>query len=180
MHVLKYIFPRQFGLHNVFGSVVNSSETAQRFKDYTYREQEISQAMHEESSRGDRTTGPPKRLRGDVLGLITKLRRKHRKCPYVELLNHYCSAETTGRPDTTVVASGRSSVSFATPTANVSGFARAVTARVIPNELWGSGEGGNENKRSIMRNIDRFICSRRYESLSLHAVLQGIKVNISS
>ena len=35
VHVMKYIFPRQFGLHNVFTSPVDLRETVQPFKDYT-------------------------------------------------------------------------------------------------------------------------------------------------
>ncbi|KAF3209846.1 hypothetical protein TWF106_010865 [Orbilia oligospora] len=41
VHVLKYIFPRAFGLHNVFTSTVDKQDTAQIFKDYTLREDEI-------------------------------------------------------------------------------------------------------------------------------------------
>jgi len=44
IHVMKHIFPRQFGLHNVFTSNVDSREMARAFKDYTLREQEISYA----------------------------------------------------------------------------------------------------------------------------------------
>ncbi|CAD0096672.1 unnamed protein product [Aureobasidium mustum] len=40
-HLLKYIFPRQFGLHNVFTYAIDMKNSAQPFKDYTLREQEI-------------------------------------------------------------------------------------------------------------------------------------------
>lgn len=45
LHVLKYIFPRQFGLHNVFTSVVDRYETSLPFKDYFTREEEIARDM---------------------------------------------------------------------------------------------------------------------------------------
>ncbi|KAF2259198.1 hypothetical protein CC78DRAFT_525270, partial [Lojkania enalia] len=46
IHIMRYIFPRQFGLHNVFISQVDSRETSMQFKDYTLREREIQQTMH--------------------------------------------------------------------------------------------------------------------------------------
>lgn len=41
VHVLKYVFPRAFGLHNVFTSNVDRKYTIQSFQDYTLREEEI-------------------------------------------------------------------------------------------------------------------------------------------
>ena len=171
---MKYIFPRQFGLHNVFSSAVSIAETAQRFKDYTIREREISNKRNEKDSK----TGLPKRLRGELPTLISKLRRRHNQCPYVELLHHYCP--TGGHQDNSMPVAQQSSISLATPAAHVSAFARVVISRVVPNRLWGSGGEGDENKQTIMRSIDRFIRFRRFESISLHAVLQGIKVGVSS
>lgn len=63
---------------------------------------------------------------------------------------------------------------FATPAADVSTFCQAVLSNVIPNEFWGSTE--DRNKELLMRNVDRFVTMRRFESLSLHEVVQGIKV----
>ncbi|TKA71880.1 hypothetical protein B0A55_06334 [Friedmanniomyces simplex] len=44
VQVTKYLFPRQFGLHNVFTSDVDPADTALQFKDYTLREKEIAAA----------------------------------------------------------------------------------------------------------------------------------------
>ena len=93
---MKYIFPRQFGLHNAFTSKVDSRETVQPFKDYTLREQEITQADRQKSlKRGGRSGLPmkpllPKRLRGATYDLVKALQRRHARCSYVELLKHYC------------------------------------------------------------------------------------------
>jgi hypothetical protein len=65
---------------------------------------------------------------------------------------------------------------FSTPPAKVSAFCRAVLCAIIPEEFWGTGEVGGWNKRVMMRNVDRFIRLRRFESLALHEVLQGLKV----
>ena len=86
---MAYIFPRQFGLHNVFTSVVDPRETAQPFKDYTMREEELQQREHNiPAARRDKK---PKRLRGRLPQLICKMQRFHSRCSYKELLEHYCS-----------------------------------------------------------------------------------------
>ena len=95
---MKYIFPRQFGLHNVFTSTVDSKETAQPFKDYTLREQEIYQAERRallklNSDRIDPKTVKqrlPQRLRGSAFDLVRKLQKLHFQCSYHELFKHYC------------------------------------------------------------------------------------------
>ena len=101
--LLKYIFPKQFGLHNPFTSSVDPRETVQPFKDYTLREHEISEAiMRTRAGQGagsslakDAHNYLPKRLRGDLLNLIQKLQRLHERCSYVELLKHYCPSDVS-------------------------------------------------------------------------------------
>lgn len=92
------MFPKQFGLHNVFTSTVDLRETAQPFKDYTLREQEISQVERRtllklNSDNIDSTNAKqhlPKRLRGCAFNLVRKLQRLHSQCSYHELFKHYC------------------------------------------------------------------------------------------
>ncbi|KAL8713551.1 MAG: hypothetical protein Q9220_002413 [cf. Caloplaca sp. 1 TL-2023] len=93
-HILKYIFPRQFGLHNVFTSYVDSRETIQPFKDYTLREQEITQQKTRHSNPDVTRMQPslPRRLRGTILKLTRKMQILHSRCAYYELLKHYCLA----------------------------------------------------------------------------------------
>lgn len=101
VHVLRHIFPRQYGLHNVFTSVVDRRETTMPFKDYTLREKEIHNAMCCEVPEAKRTPETvlrwkqrvPKRLRGTVVELVRRLRKLHHKCSYTELLRHYCPVE---------------------------------------------------------------------------------------
>lgn len=70
---------------------------------------------------------------------------------------------------------------FASTSGEVSAFARAVIGNVIPRDFWGKGDGGEANREVIMGNVDRFVKLRRYESFSLHEVMQGLKVtSISS
>lgn len=89
---MKYIFPRQFRLHNVFTSATNNRQTVQRFKDYTMREDEIAQSAGRSVAQKD-STKIPKRLRGNAVELVQKLQNRNKKCPYVELLRHYCPSE---------------------------------------------------------------------------------------
>lgn len=88
--IMKYIFPRQFGLHNVFTSKVDRRETVHPFKDYTLREDEIASTLKTSGSSTLIDTKIPKRLRGSAMALTEKLRKLHIRCPYNELLKHYC------------------------------------------------------------------------------------------
>ena len=63
-----------------------------------------------------------------------------------------------------------------TPTAKVSAYCRAVLHELIPHEFWGTGDVQRQNKAVLHRNVDRFIELRRFETLSVHDVSQGIKV----
>ncbi|KAI0841960.1 hypothetical protein F5Y06DRAFT_164723 [Hypoxylon sp. FL0890] len=89
LRVMMYIFPRQFGLHNVFTSKVNFKETSQRLKDYTLREEEIFQKfgrLNEPTTR----VQTPKRLRGTATELVRKLQILHQRCSYSRLLQYHC------------------------------------------------------------------------------------------
>lgn len=187
---MKYIFPRQFGLHNVFTSEVDTRETSQAFKDYTLREHEIMRAaLKHKPGRPVACPGQiadsklPKRLRGAAEQLVDRIRKRHVKCSYSALLRYYCSK--SGSQDSRERRAiqpaedeifPESTASLATPHAQVSSFCRAAFVHVFPGQLWGEGGLGRANRAVILRNIDRFIHLRRYESLALHDMLQGIKV----
>lgn len=99
--MINYIFPRQFGLQNVFTSTANGYGTT---PNVVFRESEIRRLIEKEQLRrpapnGDQVheinkeaahTKLPKRLRGQTLELVRRLRIRHSKCPYRQLLDHYC------------------------------------------------------------------------------------------
>lgn len=68
------------------------------FKDYTLREKEIHQSMckalNEKASDAEEVfkwkSRVPKRLRGAAIALVDRLRTLNHRCPYTELLRHYC------------------------------------------------------------------------------------------
>lgn len=178
-HIVEYLFPAQFGLHNVFTSSVDPKDTAQIFKDYTLREKEITRQQQARilkqrlAGKGAVVKSPslPKRLRGKALDLVQRLRKRHTTCAYAALLDHYCP-KTSGHGTTTT-----SSAQLATSAPQVSAFCRATTSRVFPKDFWGRGEIGSQNLRIIHRNIDLFVRLRRYESISLHDVLQDMNIS---
>ncbi|PYH72017.1 telomerase reverse transcriptase [Aspergillus vadensis CBS 113365] len=92
-HVLKYIFPKQFGLHNVFSSVSNGQDT---FKDYAYREDEIAKLEKARRAHSHSESIIPRRLQGKAVELVQQLQNRNKHCSYVHLLNYYCPAERIG------------------------------------------------------------------------------------
>lgn len=89
--VMMYIFPRQFGLHNVFTSQVNPWTTSQKFQDYTLREEEITTAFPTRpGDQGPQLPKLPKRLRGNAEHLVQRLQILHGRCSYVELMKYHC------------------------------------------------------------------------------------------
>ncbi|KAH9878518.1 hypothetical protein IAQ61_001790 [Plenodomus lingam] len=101
VHIMRYIFPRQFGLHNAFTSKVEARETTTPFKDYTLREKDIEKNMCQKL--GKKSKDPqevekwrlriPKRLSGAARDLTKKMRILHKRCSYMEMLRHYCPIE---------------------------------------------------------------------------------------
>jgi telomerase reverse transcriptase len=191
-HVLMYMFPRQFGLHNVFTSTTDKSKTTQLFHDYSSREEEIKEA-------GDwlKEKGIPKRLAG-VREMVEGMVKRHQRTSYGELMGYYCPVRGwDAKPE------GRDSdenedkfTAYASNHGEVTAFVKAVVKRVIPGAFFGSSrtittpddtdddsEAGKDkekdpdhNKKLILATIERFIKLRKYESLSLHDCSQGLRL----
>lgn len=66
------------------------------------------------------------------------------------------------------------------PDAMVSAFCCATLSNLVPRKFWGIGEQQKHNEHVFYRNVDRFVRLRRFESLSLHEVCQGMKVRLIS
>ena len=91
---MKYIFPKQFGLHNVFTHATDRRDTTHAFKDYTDRENEITGAMKGRDEKVYRRLG----LR--VLPLITKMQKMHQRCSYDAIIHYYCTSASENTYDT--------------------------------------------------------------------------------
>jgi len=61
---------------------------------------------------------------------------------------------------------------------NVSAFARAIICQVWPKELLGAGAHGEHNWSLLMRSVDAFVRSRRFESMSLDSIIADMKVRL--
>lgn len=172
----------------------------QPFHDYTLREKEISAATPDRFCKVQgkvRPTSLPKRLRGEAVELSRKLQRLHSRCSYTQLLSLYCPSAATKRteimrsnpvptgsqskrhddPSGEFEASNESSLTdLATPIPQVSAFCQAVIRHVFPQALLGQGKAGNHNWAVLQSNVDLFIKSRRFESISLEALMRDIKI----
>lgn len=171
---IKYMFPRQFGLHNAFTSEVDRwKDSNQPFKDYSFRDEEIDRADHQwRQSRhlhAEAERPLPKRLRNRVVSLVTHLRKRHLRCSYKTILDYYCPYPSH--------ADSEGSLDKALSPAKVSAFCKAVICKVFPDELWGTEVAGSYNKRILMRMVDKFVRLRRYETMTLHDVLQGFRIS---
>ena len=80
------------------------------------------------------------------------------------------------RPSLMVVPGAQSLIDFSTPASDVSAFCRAVLSRLIPDKFWGIGPQELRNKAIVLRKVDQFVRLRRFESMSLHVVFQGLEV----
>lgn len=172
VHVMKYVFPRQFGFHNAFTSTTDLRDTSQQFKDYTVREQEIARARTKRRYRPGQHSLPadkiPRRLRGDAFHLVKRIRKRHHKCSHKALLDHYCPRQANGTTKDT------NTFHHASPPAQVSAFCRAAIRNVFPLDAFGANGDKSGNLDAVMGCIDNFIRLRRYETISLHDAMQGI------
>ena len=71
---------------------------------------------------------------------------------------------------------GEGFTDFASSAVEVSAFCRAAVKNIFPHEFWGSKEKGIHNLRMVERKIDRFVKLRKFESITLHEVIQDFKV----
>ena len=94
-----------------------------------------------------------------------------------EMINGKSSITTTIFSKSENPVQKPSMMDHATPISKVFAFCRAVLSALIPHEFWGSGEEQSLNEAIFYRNVCRFIELRRFENLSLHEVLQGLKAS---
>lgn len=202
--ILMYIFPMQFGLHNVFTSEVDNRETVQPFKDYTLREEEIDSKYPDAKA-----IKIPKRLRGKARDLVKKFQILHSRCSYNSLLEYYCpnrknqdgsvedmkekcssnstsfesqssgksrASNTCSSSAPSIPARKSTLMDHASSGADVSAFCHAVLRNIVPHEFWGTGDVQVHNEGIFQKNVDNFIRLRRFEAFSLHEVTQGFKI----
>ncbi|BFZ57804.1 Telomerase reverse transcriptase [Savitreella phatthalungensis] len=150
--LLQYIFPREWGLHNVFTSQVDKTITHASFQEYSLRLD-----VNTESCR----RRYPKRLRNEkLLSAIDSLYRRHHSCPYHALLQDYCPTRTGTCGELQQLA---------VPSERVAAYISAVINRVVPQALL-----GEPCKAALKRHLHTFVCLGRFDPFSLHDALQGL------
>lgn len=182
-HLSKYIFPLQYKISNVFTS---RSSTKERYKQPDFTDRELEIKLHG-------TSKTPKRLK-DVLLLLDKMIWRHGKCHYKLIRDKLCPSKITMAHETSIDSSimlemvsekqsiqqdlqGGSPemkhkprfVDFTCDYSEVFRFAVVVTKLVIPKAFWGC----ERNFKIIAGYIMELITARRYETLTLHHVLQS-------
>ncbi|RYO84278.1 hypothetical protein DL766_006470 [Monosporascus sp. MC13-8B] len=118
------------------------------------------------------TVGAPGDRRRDVVTKGSVPRKAPRKTGghQANILEPWKSSNALSRgPD-------RPLTDLATPPAKVSAFCQAVLSRILPNEFFGAGSTGQQNKELVLKKMHQFILLRRFEGMSLHEVMQGMKV----
>ncbi|GAA5836251.1 hypothetical protein JCM5353_002655 [Sporobolomyces roseus] len=197
-HLAKYVFPRQFGLHNVFDR--DKVNLWMRVRpDYEDREMEI------------------KRVKS-ALGLLGRLSVLHERCNYRKLLGIKCPSKVAHRilddqekslvvdmlseagpctqlSQSLVPSTAQSEAplplfpfeqgkvekekdtkpklsEYACTPYEVESYVQAVVSDVIPRAFWGS----ESNAKLIMKQISQFLRMRRFETISLHSLFQGFSL----
>lgn len=107
----------------------------------------------------------PVRLHG-MTGLFAALLRRHRGCPYVQLLRRTCPVGDTDA-DVAVLLTHHS-----TPR-QVYLFVRECLHRVVPEEFWGSAH----NRVHFLLRVKRFLSMGKLDRLSLSELLWKMRVN---
>nr|XP_023673366.1 telomerase reverse transcriptase isoform X2 [Paramormyrops kingsleyae] len=107
----------------------------------------------------------PVRFHG-MVGLFAALLRRHRGCPYIQLLRRTCPVGDTDA-DVTVLLTRHS-----TPR-QVYLFVRECLHRVVPEEFWGSAH----NRVHFLLRVKRFLSMGKFDRLSLSQLLWKMRVN---
>ncbi|EIN09703.1 hypothetical protein PUNSTDRAFT_20563, partial [Punctularia strigosozonata HHB-11173 SS5] len=171
-HLSKYVFARQYGLSSPFSSTVEYGigEASNKRAKWSNREEEI------------RLKGPcktPQRVK-PALDLLEKMIWRHGKCAYKALRDKACPSKVRR----TILATGLTQAEkqvkqkprFADFECNhheVFRYVILVTKAVIPGPFWGSAD----NFKVVEANIKRFIAGRRYETFTLHNVIQNLNTS---
>lgn len=100
---------------------------------------------------------------------LSQVSRSHKK--------HQKPRRKSQQTSTSIVPTSYSSLmELATPISSISNFCQAVLSKIIPNEFWGTGDIQSQNRKLFLKSVDHFIRLRRFETMSLHELMTGLKV----
>ncbi|KAF8627995.1 hypothetical protein AX15_004120 [Amanita polypyramis BW_CC] len=201
----KYVFPRQCGLSNVFNAQTRSKKFND-YRDSIDREAEIKSKGPCKTPKRLKNILPVleqmvwkhgKCGYKPLLNIACPSKTKVRKLDHsviLELLSDQSSvlqSQPLSSGHITVVSDGASLppsglseakryarakprfAEFVCDYNEVYQYVALVTKSVIPNVFWGS----KHNFKHVLRHVKQFISCRKYESLSLHQILQGFRTS---
>ncbi|BGP40727.1 Telomerase reverse transcriptase [Rhodotorula kratochvilovae] len=174
-HLAKYIFPRQFGLHNVFTSE-KARTSFEVMPDYLDREVEIKKLGSLKTPQRLKTMSH-KRLsqeeRSAVLELAEQPRTQVSRGDVSIDISHASLVVPHGQTQAQEKAREKPKLAeYACSFYEVERFVLDAVAEVIPRAFWGS----DANCRVVQSRISAFIRMRRFETTSLHALMQGFSL----
>ncbi|KAK9253959.1 Telomerase ribonucleoprotein complex RNA binding domain-containing protein [Lipomyces tetrasporus] len=176
--VLKYVFRKQYGLKNVFDMAAYGQALPKRGLSYP----------HVEPDDVERKKPLPRTLKGPPFELFRQIQHRQEKCPYGILIQYYCplkdsslysSEQSSAETSSPVVEDGKNetkdSTNFlhnATKYNHVAAFVKSVVRKLLPAKTFGS----ETNWNIILKHIDTYVSLGRYEILTMHSLIQGIRV----
>ncbi|KAF9360598.1 hypothetical protein BGX26_008583, partial [Mortierella sp. AD094] len=147
------MFPRQYGLENVFVRTNVFSKNNQKG---------VNKAK----------VNHPWRLR-QMRQLVAAMLEMNNKCKFEYLLWYYCPVKAVDEPSETQDTSIEALLKCHSSFEQVTSFVHSVVKKVIPLQMFGS----TENRLVILRAMTRFIHLKKFEAMSLQYVLQGFKMS---
>ncbi|CAI2170991.1 20378_t:CDS:10 [Funneliformis geosporum] len=151
--VIRYIFPRQFGLSNAF---TNEEALSPGELYHIYMNRTEFNKSHCEI---------PDRLQ-HILPYIDNIIKRHKRCHYKNLLDTHCPIKVVDETNANENCSNYNN------SYQVAKFVNSALDFIIPLEFWGN----KNNKTVIYKMVKVFIERRRFDALSMHEVLQGFKI----
>ena len=108
----------------------------------------------------------PRRGAGSVVPLLCDLLANFERCPFPQLLGHYCPAKSG--PDS---AAGGAELSCSHREVHL--FLRACVVRVVPAALLGC----LQTRRALWSSLSQLVRAKRYTRTSLQQALQGVRTS---
>jgi len=127
-----------------------------------------------EGGRAPRARLLPRRGAGATVPLLRKLLVNFERCPFPQLLGHYCPAKSEKPGDRQPQGQGPpEGAGLSCSHREVDLFLRACVTKVVPAPLLGC----QQTRRALGRALSRLVRAKRYTQLSLQEALRGVRTS---
>ncbi|KAK9448969.1 Telomerase ribonucleoprotein complex RNA binding domain-containing protein [Limtongia smithiae] len=155
--ILRQIFPKIYGLRNNFDYAASGLKFPKLKSPFSWLDVDT-----------ETRTLLPSAVKGKPFALIRTMQRRHRQCRYDILLNHFCPVGENQFADRDATPLTEYAVSYQ----QVTTFVKCVLFKVLPKDVFGSEYA----KRQVLKYIDLYLTMNRFESFTMHDLLQNIKI----